>query len=131
MNISARLANPLPLNGTDTRMHTPGKWRVGGILLYCERVADHQSFRVRRGGRAVDCAGLENRKAERPREFESHPLRQPSPGAKRTAAAATSERTNAGLFCESHAVAPRLRLGRPINFRLAIGDFRLVAEKNA
>jgi hypothetical protein len=23
----------------------------------------------------VDCAGLENRKAERPREFESHPLR--------------------------------------------------------
>src|SRR5437870_6852288 len=28
-----------------------------------------------RGGRAVDCAGLENRKAERPREFESHPLR--------------------------------------------------------
>src|SRR5438128_602263 len=28
-----------------------------------------------RGGRAVECAGLENRKAERPREFESHPLR--------------------------------------------------------
>jgi hypothetical protein len=32
---------------------------------------------ARRGGRAVDCAGLENRKAERPREFESHPLRFP------------------------------------------------------
>jgi hypothetical protein len=30
-----------------------------------------------RGGRAVDRAGLENRKAERPREFESHPLRSP------------------------------------------------------
>jgi hypothetical protein len=30
---------------------------------------------VRRGGRAVDRAGLENRKAERSREFESHPLR--------------------------------------------------------
>jgi hypothetical protein len=29
----------------------------------------------RRGGRAVDRAGLENRKAERSREFESHPLR--------------------------------------------------------
>ena len=29
-----------------------------------------------RGGRAVDCTGLENRQAERPREFESHPLRQ-------------------------------------------------------
>ena len=28
-----------------------------------------------RGGRAVDRAGLENRRAERPREFESHPLR--------------------------------------------------------
>ena len=24
----------------------------------------------------VDCTGLENRQAERPREFESHPLRQ-------------------------------------------------------
>src|SRR5438105_12515463 len=32
-------------------------------------------YKPRRGGRAVDCAGLENRKAERPREFESHPLR--------------------------------------------------------
>ena len=32
----------------------------------------------RRGGRAVDRAGLENRKAERPREFESHPLRASS-----------------------------------------------------
>ena len=34
--------------------------------------------RLRRGGRAVDRAGLENRKAERPREFESHPLRHPA-----------------------------------------------------
>ena len=34
--------------------------------------------RSRRGGRAVDRAGLENRKAERPREFESHPLRSAS-----------------------------------------------------
>jgi hypothetical protein len=33
----------------------------------------------RRGGRAVDRAGLENRKAERPREFESHPLRVLAP----------------------------------------------------
>ncbi len=33
---------------------------------------------VWRGGRAVDRAGLENRKAERSREFESHPLRSPS-----------------------------------------------------
>ena len=32
-------------------------------------------MRLRRGGRAVDRAGLENRKAERSREFESHPLR--------------------------------------------------------
>jgi hypothetical protein len=31
--------------------------------------------RLWRGGRAVDRAGLENRKAERSREFESHPLR--------------------------------------------------------
>jgi hypothetical protein len=44
-----------------------------------------------RGGRAVECAGLENRKAERPREFESHPLRQPSLGAKWKAKAATPE----------------------------------------
>ena len=27
----------------------------------------------------VDCTGLENRQAERPREFESHPLRHPLP----------------------------------------------------
>ncbi len=38
-------------------------------------ITDHWSPFSRRGGRAVDCAGLENRKAERPREFESHPLR--------------------------------------------------------
>ena len=37
--------------------------------------ADYWSPVFRRGGRAVDRAGLENRKAERPREFESHPLR--------------------------------------------------------
>src|ERR1051326_7668997 len=36
-------------------------------------ITDHYSSG--RGGRAVDRAGLENRKAERPREFESHPLR--------------------------------------------------------
>lgn len=35
----------------------------------CERVS------ARRGGRAVDRTGLENRRAERSREFESHPLR--------------------------------------------------------
>ena len=29
-----------------------------------------------RGGRVVDGSGLENRQAERPRGFESHPLRQ-------------------------------------------------------
>src|SRR5437764_3232924 len=38
-------------------------------------ITDHWSPFSRRGGRSVDCAGLENRKAERPREFESHPLR--------------------------------------------------------
>ena len=38
---------------------------------------------VWRGGRAVDCAGLENRKAERSREFESHPLRSHRRASKR------------------------------------------------
>ena len=38
-------------------------------------VTNHWRLFFGRGGRAVDCAGLENRKAERPREFESHPLR--------------------------------------------------------
>ena len=42
---------------------------------YSSRITDHQF--ARRGGRAVDCTGLENRQAERPREFESHPLRSP------------------------------------------------------
>jgi hypothetical protein len=32
---------------------------------------------ARRGGRAVDGSGLENRQGESPRGFESHPLRQP------------------------------------------------------
>ena len=31
---------------------------------------------IRRGGRAVECAGLENRNAARHRGFESHPLRR-------------------------------------------------------
>ena len=46
----------------------------------CAPITDQQSLvtSFRRGGRAVDCAGLENRKAERPREFESHPLRHPA-----------------------------------------------------
>jgi hypothetical protein len=48
------------------------------MLLYLHaplisKLTGHGAFR--RGGRAVDRAGLENRKAERPREFESHPLR--------------------------------------------------------
>ncbi len=52
-----------------------------GVLEECcynrHQSPDHQSpiSILWRGGRAVDCAGLENRKAERPREFESHPLR--------------------------------------------------------
>src|SRR5437764_15066907 len=41
-------------------------------------ITDHWSPFSRRGGRAVECAGIENRKAERPREFESHPLRASS-----------------------------------------------------
>src|SRR5438034_5940834 len=51
--------------------------RVGNaaILPADPLITDHWSPFSRRGGRAVDCAGLENRKAERPREFESHPLR--------------------------------------------------------
>src|SRR5450759_2941417 len=32
--------------------------------------------RLRRGGRAVDGSGLENRQGASPRGFESHPLRQ-------------------------------------------------------
>src|SRR5438045_797465 len=47
--------------------------------LVCSTSASWHNSRDRtfswRGGRAVECAGLENRKAERPREFESHPLR--------------------------------------------------------
>src|SRR4030095_12640841 len=51
------------------------------ILFYAGPVADCaddgkiKRQLSRRGGSAVDCAGLENRKAARPREFESHPLR--------------------------------------------------------
>jgi hypothetical protein len=47
------------------------------MLLYYSPITNHRSLITNpgRGGRAVDCAGLENRKAERPRKFESHPLR--------------------------------------------------------
>jgi hypothetical protein len=50
---------------------------VWGLLSWAA-MADSSRPRLpfrRRGGRAVDRAGLENRKAERSREFESHPLR--------------------------------------------------------
>src|SRR5262245_55728243 len=60
MNISLRRANFL----------------VPAILGDRLLITHRRSPRFRRGGRAVDCAGLENRKAERPREFESHPLRR-------------------------------------------------------
>ena len=51
--------------------------RAGNAAILRADSTDHRSLVTisRRGGRAVDCAGLENRKAERPREFESHPLR--------------------------------------------------------
>ena len=47
------------------------------LLLRAAPVAQFSrtQFFLRRGGRAVECAGLENRKTERSREFESHPLR--------------------------------------------------------
>src|SRR5436190_10403972 len=50
----------------------------GAVMSQCcytagQSITDHNL--PGRGGRAVDRAGLENRKAERPREFESHPLR--------------------------------------------------------
>src|ERR1700680_4779060 len=41
----------------------------------CHATIPERRGNLRRGGRAVDRAGLENRRAERPREFESHPLR--------------------------------------------------------
>src|SRR5205814_2554871 len=45
--------------------------------LQSTAIAEH--FFPWRGGRAVECAGLENRKTERSREFESHPLRHLRP----------------------------------------------------
>src|SRR2546423_13532191 len=47
--------------------------------VHRSRITNHLITISRRGGRAVDRAGLENRKAERPREFESHPLRMSVP----------------------------------------------------
>src|SRR5262245_59819508 len=52
--------------------------RSDGTLLprsLTARRRQRRRLQPRRGGRAVDRAGLENRKAERSREFESHPLR--------------------------------------------------------
>ena len=61
---------------TSTLHHSFGD-RLGD-LTWSSGVMNLRSRNARlvwRGGRAVDCAGLENRKAERSREFESHPLR--------------------------------------------------------
>jgi hypothetical protein len=38
-------------------------------------LVDREGHVSRRGGRVVECNGLENRRAERHRGFESHPLR--------------------------------------------------------
>ncbi len=68
-----RAASPLFLSSSKGLLDPPCAARTlaqlasGGTILATELFG--------RGGRAVECAGLENRKAERPREFESHPLR--------------------------------------------------------
>src|SRR6266436_2787919 len=68
-----RAASPLFLSSSKGLLDPPCAARTlaqlasGGTILATDLFG--------RGGRAVECAGLENRKAERPREFESHPLR--------------------------------------------------------
>jgi hypothetical protein len=65
----------LPIEETASESACPTILFYAGPVADC---ADHGKIKSqlsRRGGRAVDRAGLENRKAERPREFESHPLR--------------------------------------------------------
>ena len=63
-----------------------------------------------RGGRAVDRAGLENRKAERPREFESHPLRNLDYQALTTTAAPRIKLLHKGLKPPASNPGPPLRI---------------------
>src|SRR4029453_3342556 len=62
-------------HGTSSHEHIALSSKSWSSCYTCAPITDHLSPVFRRGGRAVDRAGLENRKAERPREFESHPLR--------------------------------------------------------
>jgi hypothetical protein len=73
--------------GISSHEHITVSSKSSGSCYTCAPTPDHRFVRrnrgeggsliagLRRGGRAVDRAGLENRKAERSREFESHPLR--------------------------------------------------------
>src|ERR1044071_8255994 len=60
----------------DRRLKSRRRYKLllSEAMAHLSLVTGHLSLSWR-GGRAVECAGLENRKAERPREFESHPLR--------------------------------------------------------
>ena len=57
---------------------------VGGFVFYSDDFyypvvySDIRKWLIGRGGRAVECTGLENRRPlNGAREFESHPLRRP------------------------------------------------------
>ena len=74
---TTRRAKPLVAEGTPSR--TRGLVR-GGTRRYRRSVPvaelpRYTRRRLRRGGRAVDCTGLENRQAARSRGFKSRPLR--------------------------------------------------------
>ena len=85
---------------------------------------------ARRGGRVVECTGLENRRAARYRGFESHPLRSPMtpiapaigvcrfcPAASRPAAESPGQRR-----CRLRAACKRGGCGKPgPQARLAVG----------
>src|SRR4030095_4291708 len=79
LNISTCPAGVLPKG----RFIRPSPWAKGDglrqLVLRFAMLIERRYNRAQslwRGGRAVDRAGLENRRAERPREFESHPLRR-------------------------------------------------------
>ena len=62
-------AGVAPLRRRGARLYLIA-YRARGRVAWCRA--------CRRGGRAVECTGLENRQVSGPRGFESHPLRQPS-----------------------------------------------------
>ena len=59
-------------HGCNFRVHLKIRLELQGAIRYNDAACLYQ---IRMGGRVVECSGLENRRRETFRGFESHPIR--------------------------------------------------------